>query len=286
MSTLTLPAAERRSTPFTTAVAHRFHGITRAVTGGEIRMGDTVCFLGEVDLEAIERVRAAARAARPTYSAFMIKALGLAMRDFPYANRRLYRPWWPFARLRLQQFEACDVSVAVEREHPGVEVATSVEIVRDADSAPLEAIMRRLQAVVTGEGAGDMNWPAYRALVTRCPVWLTRLLVQLLPLRIPAAWARWRGAAAIVSSPAKYGVDAVIGAWASPVGLSFGLVRDRAVVRDGQVVARRTVHVSLNFDRRVMAGAQAARFFRRVLDHLEAGCGELPGSVIADRPIA
>lgn len=272
MGTIALSAPERRSTPFSTAVAHRFHGVTRALVGGEIRMGDTVCFLSEVDLQAIERVRAAAGAAKPTYSAFMIKALGMALRDFPYANCRLYRPWWPFARLRMQQFAACDVAVAVERELPGVEVATSAEIVRDADSSTLAQIGARLREVSAADGGTDENWRTYHRLVTGLPVWLTTLLVQLLPLRIPAAWARWRGAAAMVSSPAKYGVDAVIGAWTSPVGLSFGLVRERAVVRDGQVVARPTVHVSLSFDRRVMAGAQAARFFKRVLEHLEAGC--------------
>src|SRR5206468_3362367 len=88
-------------------------------------------------------------------------------------------------------------------------------------------------------------------------------------------WVKWRGGAVLVSSPAKYGVDVVVGSWSHPLGVSFGLVKPRPVVRDGAVVARTTFTLTLNFDRRVMAGAQAARFFRRVVERLERAETEL-----------
>ena len=45
----------------------------------------------------------------------------------------------------------------------------------------------------------------------------------------------------------------------------------------GQVVAHPTFVLTLNFDRRLMAGAQAARFFKRIIDLLEqAGTAMLP----------
>ncbi len=73
----------------------------------------------------------------------------------------------------------------------------------------------------------------------------------------------------LISSPAKYGVDAVSATWSWPLGISFGLVKTRAVVREEQVVACPTFTLSLNFDRRIMAGAPAGKFFRRIVQALE-----------------
>src|SRR4051812_6405335 len=127
---LTASPPPRRSTPFRTGVANPFSAVMRVMTGTEIHMGDTVSFLGEVDLTEVERIRTSAGAAKPSYTAFVIKALGLALREFPFANQRLYRPWWPFARLRLQRFEACDVGVLIERDSPGNEAATFMDVLR------------------------------------------------------------------------------------------------------------------------------------------------------------
>jgi pyruvate dehydrogenase E2 component (dihydrolipoamide acetyltransferase) len=51
--------------------------------------------------------------------------------------------------------------------------------------------------------------------------------------------------------------------------LGLGRVAARAVVHDGQVVAARTLPLSLTFDHRVVDGAAAARFLRRVSELLE-----------------
>ena len=72
-----------------------------------------------------------------------------------------------------------------------------------------------------------------------------------------------------MSSPAKYGVDALVTSWSWPIGVSFGYVKERPVVRDGKVVAGPTFNLILNFDRRIMAGAQSARFFARIKEYLE-----------------
>ena len=89
---------------------------------------------------------------------------------------------------------------------------------------------------------------------------LARFIFRL-PYRFPKLWVKWRGGAAMVSSPAKYGVDGIVGSWTAPLGVSFGFVRDRPIVRDGEVVAAPTMNLVLNFDRTVMAGAQASKFF-------------------------
>src|SRR5260370_689657 len=58
-------------------------------------------------------------------------------------------------------------------------------------------------------------------------------------------------------------------------GVSFGLVQDRRVVRDKQIVIRPTMTLSLNFDRRVMDGAHAARLFARLSQILEKASTEM-----------
>ena len=72
----------------------------------------------------------------------------------------------------------------------------------------------------------------------------------------------------MISSPAKYGVDMLVGNWPWPIGFSFGLVKERPVVIEGNIVARPTMMLIMSFDRRLMAGAPAARFFNAVAQAL------------------
>ena len=263
----------------------RFHDFARSVVGREIRMGDTITFLSEVDLTEVEQVRAARGAQKPSYTAFVTKAVALALREFPYANRRLHLKFWlPFSRVRLQAFADCDIAVAVERHLPGIEVAVFVDVLRAADQKPLAEINRWLRALATCDETNNRNWREFKWFVTRLPAWMSALLTRL-PLLFPSIWAKYRGGAVLISAPAKYGVDVVVGAWPAPLGVSFGLVKDRPVVRTGRVVPCRTFTLTLNWDRRVMAGAQAAHFYKRIVDLLEHAATELePAWLAAEEP--
>lgn len=235
----------------------------------EIRPGNTVSFLCEVDLTEIERIRAdATPGARPSYTAFVVKAVALALKALPYANRRVCRPPRLFSGPRLQAFHRVDVAVAVERDLPGAESVAFIDVLRDADAMSLAEIGDALRALATCDASTNRQWREFSGIIARFPAWLAALLIRL-PCGFPGLWARYRGGAALVSSPAKYGVDAVLGTWMHPLGISFGLAKLRPVVRDGAVAARPTFHLSVNFDRRVMAGGPAARFVRRVADLLE-----------------
>ncbi len=80
----------------------------------------------------------------------------------------------------------------------------------------------------------------------------------------------------IISSPAKYGVDMAVGTWPWPLGFSFGLVKDRPVAVDGELKIRPTMALMMSFDRRIMVGGPAARFFKAVCDGIEK-CAPLHG---------
>ena len=58
--------------------------------------------------------------------------------------------------------------------------------------------------------------------------------------------------------------------WPECAILGVGRIADRAVVRDGQVVVRPTMWLSLTFDHRVVDGAPAAQFMSRVRQLLES----------------
>ena len=272
--------------PYTIEPHNRFFEANRTAVEREIRPGNTVTFLAEVDLTEIERLRGMAPAGRrPSYTAFVAKAVALALRDFPYANRRVCRrAWLPFARPRLQAFHRLDVAVAVERDIPGAESTAFLDIVRDTDRLSLAEITEQLHALATCDITNNAQWREFSTVITRFPPWLAARLIRL-PLFVPGLWTKYRGAAVLISSPAKYGVDAVLGTWMHPIGVSFGLAKPRPVVRDGQVVACPTFTLTFNFDRRVMAGAPAARVFKRMVDLLERAGTELVDAEPAVRSV-
>jgi len=261
---------------YRTSRAGPWHDLTDNIVGGEIQFGNTVTFLSEVDLTEVEAIRKrAARTMRPTYTAFVAKAVALALREYPYANRRLYRrSWLPWGRHRIQEFGDCDLAVACERNLPGVHVATFIDIMRSADRLTLTEITEWLRNLASSDEHNNAQWRTYKWIVTNLPAWLAALIVRL-PVFSPSMWAKYRGGSVIISSPAKYGIDTIVGAWTAPLGISFGYAKMRAVVREKEVVPRKTFALTLNFDRRVMAGAQAARFFKRIVELLESAASSL-----------
>jgi pyruvate/2-oxoglutarate dehydrogenase complex dihydrolipoamide acyltransferase (E2) component len=264
---------------------NRFFQANRGIVESEIRPGRTVTFISEVDLSAVERVRSAVAAGhpRPSYTAFVVKAVALALQQHPYANRRVARRWWwPFSP-RLQRFAASDVAVAVERDVPGAESVAFVDIARAADAASLDDLTAWLRDLATCDVNTNRQWRDFSGVIRRLPNFLSKWLIRS-PYFSPRLWERYRGGAALVSSPAKYGIDTIVASWSWPLGVSFGLVKERAVVIDGAVAARPTFNLILNFDRRIMAGAPAARFFKRLVEILEHADVELAGAALDAPP--
>lgn len=252
-----------------TADQGAFFEVNRSLVENEIRSGRTVSFVGEVDLTSVERIRSESFPVKPSYTAFVVHALAACLKEFPYANRRvLRRSWMSFWKSRLQIFSAVDVAVACERNLEGSESIAFFDVLRNADLRSLEEITLWLHALSKADEKNNAQWRGFKNVIERLPLFLSKWILAL-PLFFPSLWEKWRGGAALVSSPAKYGVDMVLGSWTSPLGVSFGLVKERAIVQNGEVVARPTFFLSLNFDRRIMAGAQAARFFKRMVELLE-----------------
>lgn len=267
---------------------NRYFDAIRSIVAFEMCPGNTVTFTGEVDLTQIETVRRQAAGPRkPSYTAFVVKAVALALREFPYANRRVCRrSWLPFSGYTLQRFHRQDIAVASERDFPGAESVAFIDIIRDSDVLSLSAITEILHALATCDTTNNKQWREFSTIITRLPHWLSTILIRL-PCFVPKLWVKYRGGAVLISSPAKYGVDGVVATWSHPLGISFGLVKSRPIVRGGELSSCPTFTLTLNFDRRVMAGAQAARFFKRIVGLLETAATSMaPYWSSADRPVA
>lgn len=238
--------------------------LNKSLVEGEINFDRTVLFSAEIDLTEIEKIRSSSpEADRPSYTAFVTKAASKALLEFPYANRRLFHlPGLPFLSF-FQSFTDVDVAVAVERDVEGSHAVAYMEIIRDPHAKSLSEITRLLRGFSDSDLNSSEQWRSFHALGTRVPGWLGGLIARL-PFYFPKLWRRYRGGTTLISSPAKYGVDGIVAAWPHPLSYSFGLAQKKPMVKGDQVVAVQAFTFVLDWDRRVMAGAQAARFFSRV----------------------
>lgn len=265
---------------YETRLVHNFFDVAHRVVGREINPSYMITFINLVDLTEIDLIRKSWITKRkPTYTAFIAKAISLALVEFPYANRRLYSRWWlPFLKTKFQLFHQVDIAIACERNEPGIEVATFMDVLRNVEKLSLSDITDWLEKLSTCDMSSNKQWRDFFTLINKYPSWLSSLLISL-PLHFPSLWYKWRGGAAVISSPGKYGVDLMLGSWPAPLGFSFGYAKDRLLSVEGKATARRSCYLTLNWDRRIMAGAQGARFFKRIIEILEDPRKEMPGFI-------
>jgi len=254
---------------FRIAPRNRYAAANRAIVESEIRPGISVSVFNEIDMTRIKALRAMYSAeSRPPYTAFVVKALARAMEEFPYANRRIYTtPLRFLLGTRFQQFDTVDVGVAVERDLPGDAPLAFVDIIRNCNTASIEEVTAFLWNLRAADRDNNDQWRKFSTAIEAMPTWLAKTIIQL-PFSSGKLWRRFRGGPALVSSPTKYGIDMLSATWSWPLGMSYGLVKDRPFVVDGELTVRPTCFLTMNFDRRVMSGAQAGRFFARVCELL------------------
>jgi pyruvate/2-oxoglutarate dehydrogenase complex dihydrolipoamide acyltransferase (E2) component len=226
-------------------------------------------FFTEVDLTAIERLRSQ-HSPKPSYTAFVTQAVARALAEHPECNGRVFRTASSaFLAPRRVLFHGSAVAVAVERSGDGMESIAFIDVIRDAATRDVQEISDWLRRLATADVDTNQQWREFSETIRRAPSWLAKWLIRL-PCFFPSLWVKYRGGGALISSPAKYGIDAVGGTWPWTLGFSFGLVKRRPVVLGDEIVARPTFTLTLTFDRRFIAGAQAAQLYRRVIELLES----------------
>jgi pyruvate dehydrogenase E2 component (dihydrolipoamide acetyltransferase) len=166
----------------------------------------------------------------PTYNDMVVKASALALREHPHANGS-YRDG------RVQVYSRVNVGVAVAAEG-----ALVVPTVFDADEKSLGEIARETRALAERVRAATITPPELG------------------------------GGTFTVSNLGMYGVKSFTAIINPPQAgiLSVGALAPRAVVREGELVARNTMTLVLACDHRILYGAEAAQFLARIRELLEA----------------
>lgn len=189
----------------------------------------------EIDMERAVDVRAQLKAVAgengvvPTYNDLIVKACSLALRDFPRANGA-YRDG------RFELFSRVNVGVAVAAADSLV-----VPVVFDADRRGLGDIAAATRALAARVREGTVTPPELS------------------------------GATFTVSNLGMYGITSFTAIINPPQAaiLAVGGLEPKAVVRDGAIMARHIMPVTLACDHRILYGAQAAQFLARVRMLLE-----------------
>ena len=166
-----------------------------------------------------------------TLVASVVKACAESLQEFPELNARLEGD-------SVVELDRYDIGVAVQTEQGLV-----VPVVRGADARSLEEIDAEIRRLAESARAGSL------------------------------APDEVRGSTFTVTSAGK-----LAGLFQTPIVnhpevaiLSVGRVAPRAVVRDGEIVVRRTGTIAVTFDHRVVDGARAAEFGLAVIGRLQAG---------------
>jgi pyruvate dehydrogenase E2 component (dihydrolipoamide acetyltransferase) len=189
----------------------------------------------DVDMEACVALRSELKDAipthpAPTYNDMVVKACALALREHPKANGS-YRDG------QLQLYSRINVGVAVAAQE-----ALVVPTVFDADEKSLGEIARETRALAARVREGTITPPELGG---------GTFTVSNLGMFAVASFT------AIINPP-----QAAI--------LSVGSLGPRAVIRDGEIVSRNTMTVTLACDHRILYGADAARFLALIRELLEA----------------
>jgi pyruvate dehydrogenase E2 component (dihydrolipoamide acetyltransferase) len=182
------------------------------------------------DLDAFRRQQEG-RGPKLTVTAFALKAAAIALREFPHFNASL-----DLAGSQLLVKNYYHIGVAVDTER-----GLLVPVIRDVDKKSVHDLAEELTDV------------AERARQKKVPV------------------EELRGGTFTITNLGGIGGTAFTPIINYPEVAILGLSRGRLqpVVKDAQVVPRLILPLSLSYDHRVIDGADAARFTRRLADMLE-----------------
>ena len=163
--------------------------------------------------------------------ATVVKACAESLREFPELNAR-------FEGDAIRYLERYDLGVAVQTDGGLV-----VVVVREVNSKSVEELDSEIRQLAEKARAGSLAPEDVRDST----------------FTVTSAGK----VAGLFQTPLVHHPEVAI--------LSIGRIAPRPVVRDGEVVVRRTGTIAVSFDHRVVDGARAAEFGLAVIGRLEAG---------------
>ncbi len=189
----------------------------------------------EVDMEDAVQLRTQLKAVAgedpaPSFNDMVIKAAALALRDFPRANGA-YRDG------QFELYSRVNIGVAVAGQD-----ALVVPTVFDADRKSLGTIAAEARQLAERVRSGKITPPELSS------------------------------GTFTISNLGMYGIRNFVAVINPPQAaiLAVGELSPRPVVRDGEVVVRAVMELTLTCDHRILYGADAAEFLAKIREYLEA----------------
>lgn len=165
----------------------------------------------------------------PSYNDILIHHAAQTLRELPDLNACWYREG-------IHSFDAVHMATAVDTPD-----GLLAPVVRDADRLTLNEIADRTRQLIAAACSGRLNQD------------------------------QLSGGTFTISNLGMFGIDSFTPILNLPQAaiLGVGRIVEEAVVRDGQLVAGKTITLSLTFDHRVIDGAPAARWLQRLCERLQ-----------------
>jgi len=171
-----------------------------------------------------------------TYTPFFIKATALALRDFPYVNAQM--------NVEAKQITVkgqVNVGMAVAVPKDDGTFGLIVPVIKNADMLPLKEIARQVNDLAARGRTGDLKPDE--------PMGGTFTITNM-------GVFGSLGGLPVINQP-QVGI------------LGLGAIQQKAVVRDGEIVARDMVMISVGIDHRLVDGALGGQFLERIRYYLE-----------------
>ncbi|MDQ6711492.1 MAG: 2-oxo acid dehydrogenase subunit E2 [Candidatus Dormibacteraeota bacterium] len=212
-------------------------GLRKAIARQMVRSISTIPQFTEFaifDATTLTEKRAAAKAsgASLTPLPYFIREVAASVKAFPMLNSS-----WDDTRDEIIVKQAINVGIAVNTEK-----GLLVPVIRNADDLNLRAIAEQSSKLIEGARAGALT----PAQMTGGTITITNV-----------------GA----SGPVETGTPIINPPECCVVG--FGAIKPRAMVVDGQVVARPGAWISISVDHRIVDGAMATEFLTDLVKRLE-----------------
>lgn len=187
----------------------------------------------DIDVEALVKLREETKKLERSFTIndFVIKAVAIALRRHPNVNSG-FNP----ENQTILRYPAVDLAVAVT-----IQGGLITPILRHADKKPLSALSQEIKTLAVKAKEGKLQPHEYT------------------------------GGSFTISNLGMFGVtnfQAIINPPQAGI-LAIGAVHDKPVVKNGQVVAGKVLHITLSCDHRAIDGAEAAQFMQTVKQLIE-----------------
>lgn len=243
--------------------------ITHFFVNKEMETKFSVNFTNVLSAKNIEKLRNGFQSegyAKPSYTSIILKAISRAIKETPSANRKVFSNL--LGSKYQHEFEDVHAAIGTEVELEGADMFAFFNVLKNTDELSLLETNKHLKEMATQSKNISCENNDYLKYVLKFPLFLSKFVLSM-PGRFPSLWKQHRGGSFSISSPAKYGIQNISGVWSYPLGFTFGLVEDKVFAKKEKVYSEKGFSFSMNFDRRILAGAPAAKFFKKITSYLE-----------------